>query len=134
MRFYSRVLAVSFMCCGVLSGCRTDPGPMELGTPTFPTQPTPQPTPQPPPSFVVSGVVSHIVGGQTMPLNDVRVEDSERHVWVTTAVDGSYTITDVAVSAFGGAYIYFTKNGYRGLARQFPLTGEHRVDVTLVRE
>ena len=129
MGCYIRLLGfvVAFACCGVLAGCGTASQPT-----VSPTQPT---SPQPPPSsFIVSGVVSHAVGTETVPLGGAHVEDSERHVWVKTGADGSYTIRDVAISAFGGAYIYFAKEGYRSDVRQFPLTGEHRVDVTLVRE
>jgi hypothetical protein len=78
--------------------------------------------------------VSEVVGGQTVPLEGVHVEDSERHVFVKTAADGSYTIADVARSSFGGGYIYFAKQGYRSQSRQFALTGDLRLDVMLVRE
>jgi hypothetical protein len=78
--------------------------------------------------------VSEVVGGQTVPLEGAHVEDSERHVFVKTAADGSYTIADVARSSFGGAYIYFAKEGYRSQSRQFALAGDLRLDVILVRQ
>ena len=130
MQHHIRLLGIAVLCCGVLAGCR------DTRSPSFPTavSPTPQPTPQPPGSVTVSGVVSEVVGGQTVPLEGVHVEDSERHVFVRTAADGSYTITEVARSSFGGAYIYFAKQGYRSQSRQFALTGDLRLDVMLVRE
>ncbi len=133
MERYVRLLGIAVVCCGVLAGCGNDSRSLPLPTAA---SPTPQPTPQPPaPSgFTVSDVVSEVIGGQTMALEGAHVEDSERHVSVKTGADGSYTIRDVAISAFGGAYIYFAKEGYGSQVRQFPLTGEHRVDVTLVRQ
>jgi hypothetical protein len=79
--------------------------------------------------------VTELVGGQTMPLEGAHVEDSERHVFVKSRADGSYAISDVALTQFGGAYIYFAKEGYRSQVRIVPLTAaDIRVDVTLVRE
>jgi hypothetical protein len=78
--------------------------------------------------------VSEVVGGQTVALEGAHVEDSERHVSVKTGADGSYTIADVAITQFGGAYIYFAKAGYRSQSRIVPVTGDIRLDVTLVRE
>jgi hypothetical protein len=128
---YISLLAIAVVSFGALEGCGTD-------SPSLPSPPVVSPTPQPSPPtqgpYTVSGVVSEIVAGQTVPLEGAHVEDSERHVSVKTALDGSYTIRDVAVSAFGGAYIYFAKEGYGSQVRQFRLTGEHRVDVTLVRQ
>ena len=130
MQHYIRLLGTAVLCCGVLAGCS------DTRSPSFPTavSPTPQPTPQPLGGVTVSGVVSEVVGGQTVPLEGVHVEDSERHVFVRTAADGSYTIAEVARSSFGGAYIYFAKQGYRSQSRQFALTGDLRLDVMLVRE
>ena len=135
MRRYIRQLGLAAVCCALLAGCGSDSRPSPTAPPPTP-QPSPQPTPQPPgpTGFTVSGVVSDVIGGQTVPLAAAHVEDSERHVFVKTGVDGSYTIRDVAISAFGGAYIYFAKEGYGSQVRQFPLTGEHRLDVTLVRQ
>jgi hypothetical protein len=131
MEHYLRILGTAVLCFGVLAGCGAD-----SRSPSFPTaaSPTPQPAPPPQGSVTVSGVVSEVVGGQTVPLEGAHVEDSERHVFVKTAADGSYTIADVARSSFGGAYIYFAKEGYRSQSRQFALTGDIRLDVILVRQ
>ena len=132
MRCHIRLLSVVAMCSGVLAGCGADSG--SLPTPTA-ASPTPQPIPPAQRTFTVSGVVSELVGGQMVPLEGAHVEDSERHVSVKTGRDGSYTIGDVANSpSLGNAYIYFTKEGYRSQVRQFLLTSDTRVDMTLVRE
>ena len=132
MRCYIRLLGVAAVCSGVLAGCGTDSG--SLPTPTA-ASPTPQPNPPTQRTFTVSGVVSELVGGQIVPLEGAHVEDSERHVAVKTGRDGSYTIADVANSpSLGNAYIYFAKEGYRSQSRQFLLTSDSRLDMTLVRE
>ena len=133
MERYIRLLGIAVLCCGVLGGCG-DSRSVPLPTAASPTPPPPAPQPPGPTGFTVSGIVSEVIGGETVPLAGAHVEDSERHVWVKTGADGSYSIRDVAISAFGGAYIYFAKEGYGSQVRQFPLTGEHRVDVTLVRQ
>ena len=136
MERFNRVFPLAVLCCAVFAGC---------GTQTqsrFPTaaSPTPQSSSPPPPSaptpatITVSGVVTEAVGGQAVPLVGAHVEDSERHEFVKTAADGTYTLTGVVKSSFGGAYVFFAKEGYRSQVRQFPLTGDTRVDVTLVRE
>lgn len=132
MERYPRLFLIAVLSCGVLAGCGTDSS--SLPFPTAPSQA--QPTPQPPGQshFTVSGVVSEVIGGQTVALESAHVEDSERHVSVKTGADGSYTIADVAITQFGGAYIYFAKVGYRSQSRIVPLTGDIRLDVTLVRE
>src|SRR5215208_5908284 len=100
-----RLLGVALLCCGLLSGCGTDGRSLPFLTAASPTLP---PTAQPPRGPVtVAGVVSEVVSGHTVPLEGVHVEDSERHFFVQTGADGSYTIADVAVSSFGGAYIFF---------------------------
>jgi hypothetical protein len=76
-------------------------------------------------------VVSELVGGQIVPLSDVHVEDSQRHIFVATGRDGSYTISEVGA---GAAYFYFGRTGFRSQTRQFSLTGDTRLDITLVRE
>lgn len=134
MRGYIRRLTVAVLCCGLLSACGTDSRSPTAATPPVQPQALPQPTPPPPGGFTVSGVVSEVAGGQTVPLEGVHVEDSERHVFVKSGADGGYTITEVAISSFGGAYIYFAKAGYTSQVRQFPLTGNMRVDVVLVRQ
>lgn len=132
MRCYFGVLGVGAMCCGVLAGCGTDSGP--LPTPTA-ASPTPQPNPAAQRTFTISGVVSELVGDQMVPVEGAHVEDSERHVSVKTGRDGSYTIADVANSpSLGNAYIYFAKAGYRSQTRQFLITSDTRLDMTLVRE
>jgi hypothetical protein len=131
MRCYL-LLGVAAVCSVVLAGCGTDSG--SLPTPTA-TSPTPQPNPPTQRTFIVSGVVSELVGSQMVPLEGAHVEDSERHVFVKTGRDGSYTIADVANSpSLGQASIYFAKEGYRWQARQFLLTSDTRLDLTLVRE
>ena len=138
MERYIRLLGIAIVSCGLLSGCDRGADSSSLRLPTgFTPTPTPTPSPPAPPpasSYTVSGVVSEVVDGQTVPLEGAHVEDSERHVSVKTAADGSYTLTEVAISWNGGAYIYFAKTGFRSQVRQFPLTGDHRVDVTLIRE
>ena len=133
MKRYVRRLVIGVLCCGVLAGCGTDSRLLPL--PTTPS-PAPQSTRQPPgpTRFTLSGVVSEVIGGQTVALEGAHVEDSERHVSVKTGADGSYTIADVAITQFGGAYIYFAKVGYRSQSQIVPLTGDIRLDVTLVRE
>jgi hypothetical protein len=128
---YIRLLAVAALCSGILAGCGTG-----SGAPPTPTAASPIPQPNTTQrTFTVSGVVSELVGGQTVPLAGAHVEDSERHVSVKTGRDGSYTLADVANSpSLGNAYIYFAKEGYRSQSRQFLLTSDSRVDVTLVRE
>lgn len=134
MRRYIRRFSVVVLCCGLLGACGTDSRSPTAPSPPPQAQGFPQPTPPPQGSFTVSGVVSEVIGGQTVPLEGVHVEDSERHVFVKSGADGGYTILDVAVSSFGGAYIYFAKEGYRSEVRQFALTGNMRVDVVLVRQ
>ena len=128
-------IARNLIVCGsvfVLSGCGgSGPLPAAPSKPIVPFQPPliPQGT------YTVSGVVSALAGGLAEPLAGVHVEDSERHVFVNTGPDGSYTIADVVNSpSLGQAYIFFQKNGYRAQSRQFLLTGDTRLDVTLVRE
>ena len=53
-----------------------------------------------------------------------------RHVFVTTGPDGSYRIPDLNA---GGASIYFAKAGFSSLSRQFTVTGDTLLDVSLVR-
>ena len=130
-RLLARNLGVCATAFVVLTGCSDS----RALPPTVasPPAPTPQPTPQG--TYTVSGVVSALAGRLAEPLAGVHVEDSERHVFVNTGPDGSYTIADVANSpSLGHAYIYFQKNGYRSQSRQFLLTGDTRLDVTLVRE
>ena len=129
MERYPRLLVIAVLCCGVLAGCGTDSRSQPL-----PTAPSPASQPPGPTHFTVSGVVSEVIGGQTVALESAHVEDSERHVSVKTGADGSYTIADVAITQFGGAYIYFAKAGYRSQSQIVPLTGDTRLDVTLVRE
>ena len=132
MERHIRLLGIAVLCCGVLGGCG-DSRSVPLPTAASPTPPAPALQPPGPTGFTVLGIVSEVIDGKTVPLEGAHVEDSERHVSAKTGADGSYTIRDVAISAFGGAYIYFAKEGYGSQVRQFPLTGEHRVDVTLVR-
>ena len=127
-------LTVTALCCGLLGACSADSRSPTAATSPVQTRALPPPTDPPPGGFTVSGIVSEIVGGQTVPLEGVHVEDSERHVFVKSGADGGFTITEVAVSSFGGAYIYFAKPGYTSQVRQFPLTGNTRVDVVLVRQ
>jgi hypothetical protein len=130
MNPFIRVLPLAVLCCGVLSGCGTQNGAR------FPTaaSPTPPPSVPTPASITVSGLVTEVVGGQAVPLIGAHVEDSQRHVFVRTGDDGSYSLTGVVMSSFGGAYVYYAKEGYRPQVREFPLVGDTRVDVTLVRE
>ena len=65
-----------------------------------------------------------------MPIEGAHVEDSNRHIFVTTGPDGSYRIPDVSA---GGAFIYFAKTGFTSLSRQFTVTGDTVLDVSLVR-
>lgn len=137
MRCYVCRLGVAVVCWAALAACGSDFRP--LPSLTAPSTSSPGSAPQPPPrgslSYTISGFVTEAVGGQTMPLGDAHVEDSERHVFVKSRADGSYTISDVALTQFGGAYIYFAKQGYRSQVRIVPLTAaETRVDVTLERE
>ena len=131
-------LGVCVIFCAGLLACGPDSyrrPPLPTGATPNPTpSPTPNPTPPPQGPFTVSGVVSEVVDGRILPLEGAHVEDSERHVFVKTAADGSYTLTEVAISSYGGAYIYFAKPGFRSQSQQFPLTGDKRLDVTLVRE
>jgi integrase-like protein len=131
-----RLLRIAVLCCGACAGCGTESRSLPLPTSASPTlQVIPPPGPQPTGPFIVSGIVSEVVDGQTVPLEGVHVEDSERHVSVKTGADGSYAIADVALTQFGGAHIYFAKNGYRSQVRIVPLTtNEIRVDMTLGRE
>jgi hypothetical protein len=131
MQSYFRLVCVCVVSGGVLFGC---------GDSSFPTGPSPTPTvtapaqPTPVGPYTVSGVVSEVVDGRMVPLEGAHVEDSQRHVSVKTASDGSYTLTNVVESSLGGAYIYFAKDGFRSQSRQFALTGDTRLDVTLVRQ
>ena len=116
----------------VLSGCN-DSGPLP---PTVIPSPAPSPAPQPPQpipqgTYTVSGVVSAGVGDLARPVEGVHVEDSQRHVFVKTGADGSYTIREVAA---GAAYFYFEKEGFHSQTRQFALTGDMRLDIQLVRQ
>ena len=125
----ARNLAVCTIACGVLSACGGHSGP--LSPTAIPSPPIPDPPRIPQGTFTVSGVVSEAVGGVTVPLEDVHVEDSMRHYFVKTGGDGSYTIPDVAA---GAAYFYITKPGYRSQTRQFSLTADTRLDLQLVRQ
>ena len=129
-----RRLTVAVICCALLAACGVDSRSPTAATPPVQPQALPQPTPPPPGGFTVSGVVSEVISGQTVPLEGVHVEDSERHVFVNSGADGSYTITEVAVSYLGGASIYFAKAGYTSQVRRIPLTANMRVDVVLVRQ
>jgi hypothetical protein len=134
------LFGIVVISCGVLTGCDQGAGSGSLRLPTAASPqpspgPNPSPSPQPPSgNYAVSGVVSEVVNGQTVPLEGVHVEDSERHVSVKTAADGSYILTEVAISWSGGAYIYVAKPGFRSQSRQFPLLADTRLDITLVRE
>jgi Carboxypeptidase regulatory-like domain len=141
MGHYIRLLGVAAISCAVLSGCDSNSSVLSLPTGASPAppptpqptpRPTPQPTPQPPPAttFTVSGVVTELVDGHTVPIEGAHVEDSQRHFSVKTGPDGSYTIPGVGG---GGAYIYFAKEGFGMQTRQFNLTGDTRLDITLVR-
>ena len=138
---YIRLLGVAAISCAVLSGCGSNSSVLSLPTgassapqpsPQPTPQPTPRPTPQPTPAitYAVSGVVSEVVDGHTVPIEGAHVEDSQRHVFVKTGPDGSYTIPDVGG---GAAYIYFAKEGFGMQTRQFNLSGDTRLDITLVR-
>lgn len=118
------------------SGCG-DGGPANPVSPSVTSSPAAPPAaPQPLPGgigYTVSGVVSELVGGVAVPLEGVHVDDSQRHVFVTSAADGSYTIRDVETHQ-GSAYFYFFKEGYGSLTRTFPLTSQDtRLDVQFVR-
>jgi len=130
------LLGICVVSCAVLLGCESDSSRVLFPTAATPTAatPTPAPIPTPPPqgTYTVSGVVSEVVDGRTIPLERVHVEDSQRHVFVQTAADGAYAVTEIAVS--GGAYMYFAKEGFRSESRRFALTGDTRLDVTLVRQ
>jgi Carboxypeptidase regulatory-like domain len=130
---YIRLLGVAAISCAVLSGCGSNSSVLSLPTgASSAPQPAPQPTPQPTPAttYAVSGVVSEVVDGHTVPIVGAHVEDSQRHVFVKTGPDGSYTIPDVGG---GAAYIYFAKEGFGMQTRQFNLSGDTRLDITLVR-
>ena len=133
MRRFIRRLGV-LVGCAILAGCVTQSSPAPP-----PTDPAPAPSPQPtqPVTYTVRGVVSEVVNDLTVPLEGAHVEDSERHVWVNTRADGSYTMPDaVFVPREGGAHIYFAKPGYKSQVHIVspPNALEARVDVTLVRE
>ena len=125
---YIHLFPVCVIWCVVLSGCGTDSRPM------LPTAASPTPQPTPAATYTVSGVVSEVVGGQTVSIEGAHVEDSQRHVFVTTAADGTYTLREVGESSLGGAYIYVVKDGFRSQSHQFALTRDTRLDVTLVRQ
>ena len=128
-----RLPGICVISCAVLLACGSDSARPLLPTGATPT-PTPAPTPPPQGSYTVSGVVSEVVDGRMVPIEGAHVEDSERHVWVQTAADGTYTLGEVVVSSLGGAYIYVAKQGFRSQSHQFALTGDTRLDVTLVRQ
>ena len=75
--------------------------------------------------------MSAVVGDALVPVDGVHVEDSQRHVFAKTGVDGTYTIPDVGS---GAAYFYFSKDGFRSETRQFTLAGDMRLDIQLVRQ
>ena len=125
-------IARNLTVCGsvfvVLSGCGgSGPLPAAPSQQIVPAQP--QPIPQG--TFTVSGVVSRAGSAQVVPLEGVHVEDSQRHVFVKTGNDGSYTIRDVGA---GFAYFYFKKDGYRAYVSTFTLTGDTRLDIQLTQE
>jgi hypothetical protein len=116
-----------------VSACGND-SPSSPYPPLVSPVPSPGPVPQPQGSYTVSGFVSEVVGGATVALHDVHVEDSTRHVFVKTAADGSYTIRDVPTYS-GSIYLYFAKTGYQSVTRTLPPTEtETRVDVQLLRQ
>jgi hypothetical protein len=122
------VLSFLFAACAGSGQGPIMPTPISTGILTsgpVPTQPVPQGA-----VFTVSGVVTEVAAGRSVPLQDVRVEDSYRHVWVKTGEDGSYTISDVSA---GYGYMYFAKDGYKSYVQEFTLTGDIRLDVELVR-
>jgi hypothetical protein len=128
IRLLARNLAVCAAAAGVLSGC-SDRGPVPVTSPSLVT-PGPQPRPTQG-NYTVSGVVSAVAGAVEQPLEGVHVEDSQRHVFVKTGADGSFTIREVQG---GGAYFYFAKEGFRSQTRQFELSADTRLDIRLVRE
>jgi hypothetical protein len=121
-------LGVCAIAIVVLSAC-SESGPLPPTVPSPPTSPAPQPVPQS--TYTVSGVVSAVVGDVSVPVEGVHVEDSQRHVFVKTGADGSYTIPEVGG---GAAYFYFAKDGFRSETRQFALTGDMRLDIQLARQ
>ena len=128
-RKLSSFLAVAAIASVVLSGCGGD-GPVSPSA-TVPFIPSPPTLGGP---YTVTGVVSEVVGGVAVPLGDVHVEDSSRHVVVKTGADGSYMLNDVQ-SYLDTVYLYFAKPGYAAITRSFtPRSAETRLDVQLVRQ
>jgi Carboxypeptidase regulatory-like domain len=125
------LLVVGVISCAVLSGCGSDSGPLSPTVDPPIATPAPQPTPAPQGTYTVSGVVSEAADDQTVPLEGVHVEDSERHYSVKTGPDGSYTIPDARA---GNAYFYFVKEGFRSQVQQFILASDTRLDIQLVRQ
>jgi hypothetical protein len=113
-----------------LSGC----GSLNPVSPSIsgPSVGSPAPGPQGP--FTVTGTVTELVDGEPVALEGAHVEDSQRHVVVRTAADGSYIIQDVEPYQ-GNIYLFFAKEGYQSTTRTFaPSANELRVDILLVRE
>lgn len=129
-----RTYTVSFQCIlaavavVALSGC----GSSNPISPSVPIAAAPVPAPQGP--FTVTGVVTELVGDGPVAVAGAHVEDSQRHFFVLTAADGSYTIQDVEPFQ-GNIYLYFAKDGYQPVTRTLaPASTDMRVDILLVRE
>jgi hypothetical protein len=131
VRRLARNLGICVIACGLIAACGDGSGP--VSPPTAPSASPPVPTPAPPPqgTFTVYGVVSELVDHVLVPLEGVHVEDSNRHYFINTGSDGSYTIRDVAA---GAAYFYIAKQGFRAETRQFSLASDTQLDIQLVRQ